>query len=192
MSDTSNNPNDTSTAGDGSPGLGGDAGGGAGGGSRGRDPLGDIAAKIDAALSDLRPKLKSAIQELDQKVDAAIGDVKTRARPKVDELVTDLQPKLDSLINRIQGALEGLKRDLEGRADRAESRQGSAEGAAAGHWPEMKEDTKPADPPMEKPFGPRAGASGTTASEPAPPPEGPIDTSGTGTPGADDDTTPTA
>lgn len=175
MSDPSSNANDT-VAGEGAPGA--DAGAGSTGGRR-RDPLEEIAAKIDSALSELRPKLKTAIQELDQRVDAALGDVKSKARPKVDELVTDLQPKLDSLINRVQSALDGLKKDLEGRADRAEARQGAAEEAAAGHWPEMKEDTKPADPPMEKPFGPRAGAATVESSEePAPPSDGPIGTGG--------------
>lgn len=177
MSDQSNNPNENAVPGDGGPALGAEPGSeSTGQGGRRRDPLEDIAAKIDAALAELRPKLRSAISELDQKVDAALGDAKARARPKVDELVTELQPKLDSLISRVQSALDGLKRDLEGRADRAEARQGTAEADAAGHWPEMKEDTRPADPPMEKPFGPRSGAgessgpssSGTPGAPPAP------------------------
>ena len=78
----------------------------------------------------------------------------------------------------MQSALDGLKKDLEGRADRAEERQGGAE-AAAGHWPEMKEDTHPADPPMEKPFGARSGAGETAAPPPSPPGEQPFG----GTPG---------
>lgn len=172
MSDQSNIPNDDAVPGDGGPALGeeGKASESTSGGKR-RDPLEDIAAKIDAALAELRPKLRNAISELDQRVDAALDDAKSKARPKVDELVTELQPKLDSLISRVQSALDGLKKDLEGRADRAEARQGTAEASTAGHWPEMKEDTRPADPPLEKPFGPRSGAGGA------------IDPTAPGTPG---------
>ena len=173
MSDQSNDPINNASAGDGSPGLGAEdstASAGAESGGKRRDPLEDIAAKIDAALAELRPKLRSAINELDQRVDTAISDAKTRARPKVDELVSELQPRLDSLISRVQNALEGLKKDLDTRADRAEGRQGGAD-ATAGDWPVMKEDTHPADPPIEKPFGPRSGAGESSGPEPTSPPE---------------------
>jgi hypothetical protein len=96
-----------------------------------RDPLGDLQARIEAAVDEVRPKIKRALEELDAKVDAAVADIRPRAQsamrdvqPKVDQFVADLQPRLDTLIERIQTKLEDLRRDLDARA--ARTRQDTA------------------------------------------------------------------
>lgn len=91
-----------------------------------RDALGDLQARIEAALEEVRPKIRKAMDELDAKVDAAVEDIRPRAKsamkdvqPKVDQFVAEMQPRLDTLLERLSAKIEDLRRDLDARATRS-------------------------------------------------------------------------
>jgi hypothetical protein len=93
---------------------------------RRKDALGELQARIEAAVDEVRPKIKRAFEELDAKVDAAVADLKPRAQsamrdvqPKVDQFVAEVQPRLDTLLERIQAKIDDLRRDLDARAARS-------------------------------------------------------------------------
>jgi hypothetical protein len=95
-----------------------------------RDPLGDLEARIDAAIEEVRPKLRKAFDELEARVDSAVKDLKPRVdeamddvRPRVDSFLADAQPRLDGLLQTIQSKIAELRKDLEDRAARSEGKR---------------------------------------------------------------------
>jgi len=115
-----------------------------------RDPLGDLEARIDAAIEEVRPKFKKAFDELEARVDSAVKELKPRVdeamddvRPRVDSFIADAQPRLDGLLQTIQSKIAELRKDLEDRAARSEAKRDVTalprtpedEGDAAGNEP---------------------------------------------------------
>jgi hypothetical protein len=90
-----------------------------------QDALGELQARVEAALDEVRPKIRRALEELDARLDAAVAEVKPRAQsamqevqPRIDQFVTDVQPRLDALLVKLQSRIDDLRRDLEDRAHR--------------------------------------------------------------------------
>lgn len=95
-----------------------------------RDPLGDLEARIDAAIEEVRPKFRKAFDELEARVDSAVKDLKPRVdeamddvRPRVDSFLADAQPRLDGLLQKIQSKIAELRKELEDRAARSEAKR---------------------------------------------------------------------
>lgn len=135
---------------------------------RGRDPLADLEARVDAAIEEVRPKMKRALEELDARVDAAMREIRPRVesavddvRPRVERFIADIQPRLDSVLQRIEARIADLRKDLETRAAGPE-RSGTP--VALPRTGEAEGERSPGDATTEDPETP-PGTSGGPGTE---------------------------